>query len=159
MLLEEAEARMIAPPSEDELMEKSERRKASKKASKLRKHVQAVQMSESDEAGFPMPLTIAEAKALVISLGHQAKTKSALLSEIKSKHEVNQRRCCRTLSSRPEEFKLGCVQPECSFSCAVSIHRRDDGTPRTPAHPIKSPTLIYTPPHFSSILVVCVFSR
>jgi hypothetical protein len=73
MSLEEAEARMIAPPSEDELMEKSERRKASKKASKLRKHVQAVQLSESDEAGFPMPLTIAEAKALVISPGHQGK--------------------------------------------------------------------------------------
>jgi len=89
MSLEEAEARVIAPPSEDELMEKSERRKASKKASKLRKHVQAVQLSESDEAGFPMPLAIAEAKALVISPGHQAKTKSALLSEIKSKHEVN----------------------------------------------------------------------
>jgi hypothetical protein len=42
MSLEEAEARMVAPPSEDELMGKSERRKASKKASKLRKHVQAV---------------------------------------------------------------------------------------------------------------------
>ena len=71
--LEEAEARMIAPPSEDELKEKSERRKASKKASKLRKHVQAVQLSESDEASFPMPLTIAEAKVLVIFPGHQAK--------------------------------------------------------------------------------------
>ena len=67
MSLEEAEARMVAPPYEDELMEKSERRKASKKASELRKQVQAVQLSESDEAGFPMPLTIAEAKALVIS--------------------------------------------------------------------------------------------
>jgi hypothetical protein len=55
MALEEAEARMVAPPSEDELMEKSERRKASKKASKLRKHVQAMQLSESDEAGFPVP--------------------------------------------------------------------------------------------------------
>ena len=92
MSLEDAEARMMAPPSEDELKEKSERRKASKKASKLRKHVQAVQLSESDEAGFPMPLTIAEAKVLAISPGHQAKSKSALLSEINSKHEVNQRR-------------------------------------------------------------------
>jgi hypothetical protein len=55
MALEEAEARMVAPPSEDELMEKSERRKVSKKASKLRKHVQAMQLSESDEAGFPVP--------------------------------------------------------------------------------------------------------
>ena len=147
MSLEEAEARMIVPPSEDELMEKFERRKASKKASKLRKHVQAVQLSESDEAGFPMPLTIAEAKALVIFPGHQAKSKSALLSsallsEIKSKHEVNQRRFS-TLSSRPEEFKLGCVQPECSFSCAVSIHRRDDGTP-APPH-----TLSNHPPSFT----------
>jgi hypothetical protein len=142
MSLEEAEARMIAPPSEDELMEKFERRKASKKASKLRKHVQAVQLSESDEAGFPMPLTIAEAKALVIFPGHQAKSKSALLSEIKSKHEVNQRRFS-TLSSRPEEFKLGCVQPECSFSCAVSIHRRDDGPP-APPH-----TLSNHPPSFT----------
>ena len=64
---------MMAPPSEDELKEKSERRKASKKASKLRKHVQAVQLSESDEASFPMPLTIAEAKVPVIFPGHQAK--------------------------------------------------------------------------------------
>jgi len=142
MSLEEAEARMIAPPSEDDLMEKFEPRKASKKASKLRKHVQAVQLSKSDEAGFPMPLTIAEANALVISPGHQAKSKSSLFSEIKSEHEVNQRRFC-TLSSRPEEFKLGCVQPECSFSCAVSIHRRDDGTP---AHPH---TLSNHPPSFT----------
>ena len=142
MSLEEAEARMIAPPSEDELMEKSERRKASKKASELRKQVQAVQLSESDEAGFPMPLTIVEAKVLVISPGRQAKSKSALLSEIKSKHEVNQRRFS-TLSSRPEEFKLGCVQPECSFSSAVSIHRRDDGTP-APPH-----TLSNHPPSFT----------
>jgi hypothetical protein len=104
--------------------------------------VQDVQLSESDEAGFPMPLTIAEAKALVISPGHQAKSKSALLSEIKSKHEVNQRRFS-TLSSRPEEFKLGCVQPECSFSCAVSIHRRDDGPP-APPH-----TLSNHPPSFT----------
>jgi hypothetical protein len=133
---------MIAPPSEYDLMEKSERRKASEKASKLRKHVQAVQLSESDEAGFSMPLTIAEEKALVISPGHQAKTKSTLLSEIKSKHEVNQRRF-RTLSSRPEELKLGCVQPECSFSCAVSKHRRDDGTP-APPH-----TLSNHPPSFT----------
>jgi hypothetical protein len=35
--------------------------------------VQAVQLSKSDEAGFPMPLTIAEAKVLVIFPGHQAK--------------------------------------------------------------------------------------
>ena len=142
MSLEEAEARMIVPPSEDELMEKFERRKASKKASKLRKHVQAVQLSESDEAGFRMPLTIAEAKALVISPGHQAKSKNDLLSEIMAKHEVNQRRF-RTLSSRPEEFKLGCVQLECSFSCAASIHRRDDGPP-APPH-----TLSNHPPSFT----------
>jgi len=142
MSLEEAEARMVEPPSEDELMEKSERRKASKKASKLRKHVQAVQLSESDEAGFPMPLTIAEVKALVISLGQQAKSKSAIISEIKFKHEDNQRRVS-TLSSQPEEFKLGCVQPECSFSCAVSIHRRDGGTP-APPH-----TLSNHPPSFT----------
>ena len=53
LTMREAKARMIAPPSEDELMEKPERHKASKKASKLRKHVQAVQLSESDEAGYP----------------------------------------------------------------------------------------------------------
>ena len=39
MSLEEAEARMMAPLSEDELRERFERRKASKKASKPRKHV------------------------------------------------------------------------------------------------------------------------
>ena len=147
MSLEEAEARMIAPPSEDELMEKFEPRKASKKASKLRKHVQAVQLSESDEAGFPMPLTIAEAKALVISPGHRAKSKSALLSETKSKNEVNQRRFS-TLSSRPEEFKLGCVQPKCSFSCAVYIHRRDDSTP-APPHTLSSHPPSFTHRHTS----------
>ena len=87
MSLEEAEARMIAPPSEDELKEKSERRKGSTKASKLRKHVQAVQVSESDEAGFTMPLTIAEAKELAISPRLQAKSKSALLYEIMAKHD------------------------------------------------------------------------
>jgi hypothetical protein len=142
MLLEEAEARMMAPPSKDELKENSERRKASKKASKLRKHVQAVQLSESEEAGFPMPLAIAEAKALVISPGHQAKSKYVLLSEIMSKHKVNQRRF-RTLSSRPEEFKLGCVKPECPFSCAASIHRRDGSTPAPPR------TLLNHPPSFT----------
>jgi hypothetical protein len=41
-----------------------------------------VQLSESDEAGFPMPLAIAEARALVISPGHQSKSKNALFSEI-----------------------------------------------------------------------------
>ena len=55
MSLEEAEARMIAPPSEDELMGKSERRKASKKASKLRKHMQAVQLFSLRWRGNSLP--------------------------------------------------------------------------------------------------------
>ena len=138
MSLEEAEARMMMPLSEDEIKERSERRKASKMASKRRKHVQAVELSESDEAGFPMPLTIAEANLLVISSGHEAKSKNALLSEIMSKHEVNQRRF-RTLSSRPEELKLCCVQPGCDFSCSASFYRRDDGTPAPPHTPSKHP--------------------
>ena len=119
--------------------------------------MQAVHLSKSDEAGFSMPLTIAEAKALVISPGHQAKSKSAPLSEIKSKNEVNQRRFS-TLSSRPEEFKLGCVQPNARsaarfiFIAAMTV----------PPHPHTPYQITHPHLHTATLLIhpydLCLFS-
>ena len=120
----------------EELQAKSDRRSASKKASKLRKHQQAVQLSTAQGSGFPMPLTIVEAGALFLFPGYEAPSKSALLSAIMSYHEVNQRRFSTSVS-RPEEFNLGCASStECKFKCSGSLDRSSEGTstnsPNTP---------------------------
>jgi hypothetical protein len=57
MSLGEAEARMMEPPSEDELKENSERREASTKARKLRKHVQLGKFGAERRALPPLRLS------------------------------------------------------------------------------------------------------
>ena len=107
-----------------EQVEKMKQTMFSKKKSKAKKVVQAKELNDT-EAGFPMPLTVEQAKQLQFRVGLERPTKNALLSVLMSFHEREQKRYV-TKVSRQTELKATCPIPGCAFLCTAGM--RTSGT-------------------------------
>ena len=117
------------PLTQDELDERRERRKLSKKKSKLEKVSLAKQVNDAD-GGYPMPLRIEEARAMTVDVGlkhpNGEKSKNALTSCICSIFGAEGKRV-RLCDSRAEYFRMQCALPDCDFLLNGGLKRDGEG--------------------------------
>jgi hypothetical protein len=100
------------------------KRKIQKQKKKQCKKLRAQYAAEKNELhGWPVPLTLEEAKTFKLENGLEFKSKNEFTSRVMSKCEVDNKRFI-TLVSRPDSVHVKCPFPSCKMDVTCGLRKK-----------------------------------